>query len=96
MADLRSSALAYLREGQVRAHTVATVPDASAPALVVATVHGHNGRYQVVYDATEPLVGRWSCPCWRSELCPHIAAVGLWSGFPGLAARSTATPRSNT
>ncbi|WP_157251074.1 hypothetical protein [Nonomuraea typhae] len=88
MGDLRSAALAYVRAGQVRAHTVATPPGAPAPVLVVATVHGHNGRYQIVYDATRPPEDRWSCPCRHSDLCPHIAAVGLWAGHPGLAART--------
>lgn len=94
MADVRTKALAYIRDGQVRAHTVATPPGAAHPSLVIATVFGHNGRYTVAYDATQRELGRWSCVCWRSELCPHIAAVGLWAGDPHLAARpSPATPR---
>lgn len=89
MADVRSSALAYLREGQVRAHTVATAPGASSPCLVLATVHGHTGRHNVTYDATRPDSTRWSCTCWRTHDCAHIAAVGIWAGFPSLAARPT-------
>jgi hypothetical protein len=89
MADLRSRALAYLRDGQVRAHTVATPPGAAHPCLVIATVFGHNGRYTVAYDATQPEPGRWSCVCRGSELCPHIAAVALVTGSPHLAARNS-------
>lgn len=92
MADLRSRALGYVRDGQVRAQTVATPPGAARPCLVIAIVHGHNGRYTVAYDATQPEPLRWSCTCWRTGLCPHIAAVAIWAGSPELAARPDPTP----
>lgn len=97
MPDVRAKALAYLREGQVRAHTVATPPGASAPSLVVAAVHGHTGRHSVTYDATRADGPWWSCSCWQTHGCAHIAAVAIWSGAPNLAARTIPTsPRSIT
>ncbi|MEV0968480.1 hypothetical protein [Microtetraspora glauca] len=93
-ADVRAKALAYIREGRVLVTTVATPPDARYPCLVVATVQGHMQRYQVV---RHPESG-WSCDCWRTEPCAHLAAVAISCGAPGYAARTPTRPenRENT
>lgn len=83
MPDLRSKALAYVREGRVVVTTAATLPDARRPALVVATVRGQQQAHTVTLS---PHSG-WSCTCWRTEPCAHLAAVAISTGAPGYAAR---------
>lgn len=83
MADLRSRALGYVREGRVVVTTAATLPDARRPALVVATVRGHQAAYTVTLN---PQSG-WACTCWRTDACAHLAAVAISTGAPGYAAR---------
>lgn len=81
MPDLRTSALAYLRDQKVRVLEAITHGDELRPVVVRALVQGHNGRYEITFANNV-----WSCTCGRGE-CAHVAAVALITGWPSAAAK---------
>lgn len=86
MADIRTRALAAIREGRVRIRTATTRDGDPRPHFIVAVVYGHTGRHRVVYGPTMPL---WNCSCGQAT-CAHIAAVALVGGDPSLARKEAA------
>lgn len=80
--DVRASACSYLRNGAVTVFTATGKGDDGAPLAVRAHVQGQSRQYFVRrnYD------GQWLCSCeMEGDGCPHIAAVQLVTGHPGLA-----------
>lgn len=87
MADLRSSALGYLRRGDVEVLEVKTIKDT---VFVTASVRSHvpNKSHlvdgQMGPDAASPAitVEEWRCTCpnYLDETCPHRAAVQMVTG----------------
>lgn len=82
-SDLRSRALAAIREGRVVVRGAGT-RDERAPYRAHGVVYGHTGRHEVALAD-----GVWSCSCPTDEPCAHIAAMALVCGRPDLAARPT-------
>jgi hypothetical protein len=74
MPDIRSKALAYIRNGKVRVSHASSAGVSRTPYDVLAYVDGHNSTYLVRFTANA-----WSCSCQRAE-CAHAAAVQLVTG----------------
>lgn len=79
MPDIRTKALAYLRDKKVRVSHASSAGVSRTPYDVLAYVDGHNSTYLVRFTADE-----WSCSCQRPE-CAHAAAVQLVTGHPSAA-----------
>lgn len=71
--DVRAQACAYARNGAVNV----TRRDRGS---IDATVHGHARPYEV-----HRRKHGWTCQCGEPDVCPHVAAVQLVTGYPGLA-----------
>jgi hypothetical protein len=90
MADLRSKALAYLRDQKVHVLYARTPADQRQPVEVVAVVVGHTGTRRV-----ELRGGTWTCNCTIPPetpallrgTCAHRAAVQLVTNHPSAAAK---------
>jgi hypothetical protein len=84
MADVRTKALSYLRDGKVRIlHSLTQMDGPRVPYEVDADVEGFRSTYLV--RLTD---GVWSCSCHGSgEGCSHIAAVQLVTGHDSAAAK---------
>lgn len=82
MADIRSKALGYLRDGNVMVFAAKSMDDGCPPVELSACVRGHNAVY--VVDLTVAL--GWMCSCGR-ERCAHVAAVQLVTGHRSPAAK---------
>lgn len=88
MAEIRSSALSYLREEKVRVLDAVTPEGALRPVMVRALVQGHNRRYEVTFldqGGTEV----WTCTCGKPMVCRHAAAVALVIGRHSPATKQT-------
>lgn len=82
MADIRTKALGYLRDGKVIVRRAASDDDGPRRATFVrADVVGHNSVYLVSYGPHA-----WSCTC-KTLDCAHVAAVQLVTGHPSKAAK---------
>lgn len=81
MPDVRSKALSYLREENVRILYADTPPGATRPDEVRALVRGYRDTYRVVLTA-----GVWSCPCGADD-CAHAAAVAIVTGYRSAASK---------
>ena len=91
MTDMRTRALAYLRDGNVTVWHTRTRRGDRAPQEVVAVVNGHHARYQIQMRHQT-----WSCTCQAvtsdGTTCAHAAAVQLVTGHPSPAAKQTGSP----
>jgi hypothetical protein len=85
MADVRSRALGYLRDGAVAVFHARSPRDGTPPHELVAKVEGHHGRYIVDF-----LDGTWTCTCCKPA-CAHLAAVQLVTGHTSPAAKAVAS-----
>jgi hypothetical protein len=82
MSDVRSKALSYLREEDVRIIHADTPPGGTRPDEVRALVRGYQQTYRVVLTA-----GVWSCVCGSDE-CAHVASVQLVTGYRSAASKA--------
>ncbi|WP_141576195.1 hypothetical protein [Actinomadura sp. WMMA1423] len=82
MSDVRSKALSYLRDENVRIMHADTPPGGTRPDEVRALVRGYRGTYQVVLTD-----GVWSCACGADE-CAHAAAVQTVTGYRSAASKA--------
>ncbi len=84
-ADVRTKALAYLRDERVRVVSAGTPEGHLRPYQVTAYVNGYTGRHTVTFEA-----GAWSCTC-GAVGCAHAAAVQLITGWQGPASKGGAS-----
>jgi hypothetical protein len=80
VADVRTKALGYLRDGRVRVLGANWNKPALRPYRVSAIVKGFHGLYWVRLQEPE----NWLCSCGTTG-CAHLAAVQLVTGYPGAA-----------